>query len=261
MGVFSKQISDLITTIKANLVNADWNSTSGNSEILNKPTDLTDLALHNVTELSDVTNAGSGLIITTSERNDLVNNKIHRNTTSGNPHNVIAIEVPYDNSTTGLAATNVQDAIDEVTFDTNTSCVEYSIQSNSTDSTISTTNTPVKILGTTTVGEITNDFSHTSNRGTFDGTLTSRYKVDATLSVVRGAGSGNKFDATFYIAKNGTVVGKSSIPSEISDVKRPISLQMITELTNTDYIEIWVENNTNTRNVLVQFMNVNIYKI
>lgn len=37
MGIFSKQIQDLISTIKNNLEKSDWNSTSGISEILNKP--------------------------------------------------------------------------------------------------------------------------------------------------------------------------------------------------------------------------------
>jgi len=39
-------------------VKADWNSTTGDSEILNKPTDVTDLSLHNSSELSD----GSDLV-------------------------------------------------------------------------------------------------------------------------------------------------------------------------------------------------------
>jgi hypothetical protein len=52
-------------------VNADWNSITGDTQILNKPTDLTDLSTHNVTELSDITSAGSGSIITTVERGKL----------------------------------------------------------------------------------------------------------------------------------------------------------------------------------------------
>lgn len=39
-------------------VNADWNATTGDSQILNKPTDVTDLSLHNSSELSD----GSDLV-------------------------------------------------------------------------------------------------------------------------------------------------------------------------------------------------------
>ena len=52
-------------------VNADWNAVSGDAEILNKPTDVTDLSTHSVTELNDVTNAGSGAIITSAERTKL----------------------------------------------------------------------------------------------------------------------------------------------------------------------------------------------
>jgi hypothetical protein len=52
-------------------VNADWNATTGDAEILNKPTDVTDLSTHSVTELSDITNAGSGEIIKVGERTKL----------------------------------------------------------------------------------------------------------------------------------------------------------------------------------------------
>jgi len=52
-------------------VNADWNAVSGDAEILNKPTDVTDLSTHSVTELNDVSNAGSGAIITSAERTTL----------------------------------------------------------------------------------------------------------------------------------------------------------------------------------------------
>lgn len=52
-------------------VNADWNTTSDDALILNKPTDITDLSGHFATELSDITNVGSGAIITTIERTKL----------------------------------------------------------------------------------------------------------------------------------------------------------------------------------------------
>lgn len=52
-------------------VNADWNASSGDAQILNKPTDITDLSIHNVTELADVSSAGSGSIITSAERTKL----------------------------------------------------------------------------------------------------------------------------------------------------------------------------------------------
>jgi len=52
-------------------VNSDWNATTGDAQILNKPTDITQLGSHNVTELNDVNSAGSGYIITDAERTKL----------------------------------------------------------------------------------------------------------------------------------------------------------------------------------------------
>jgi len=56
-------------------VQSDWNQASAVEDdyIKNKPNDITDLALHNVTELSDVTSEGSGAIITDEERTKLEN--------------------------------------------------------------------------------------------------------------------------------------------------------------------------------------------
>jgi len=54
-------------------VQSDWNQTSTGADdyIKNKPTDITDLSSHSVTELNDVTDAGSGEIITGTERTKL----------------------------------------------------------------------------------------------------------------------------------------------------------------------------------------------
>jgi hypothetical protein len=54
-------------------VQSNWNETNAGNDafIQNKPSDLTNLTLHGVTELSDVTSAGSGAIITSTERTKL----------------------------------------------------------------------------------------------------------------------------------------------------------------------------------------------
>jgi hypothetical protein len=54
-------------------VQADWDeiNTSSDAFIANKPTDITNLISHSVTELSDISSAGSGYIITSSERSKL----------------------------------------------------------------------------------------------------------------------------------------------------------------------------------------------
>ena len=68
---FTEAKDDKLTNIEDGAevnVRSDFNATSGDAEILNKPTDLTDLSTHSVTECSDVTHAGSGSVITATER-------------------------------------------------------------------------------------------------------------------------------------------------------------------------------------------------
>ncbi|REJ63502.1 MAG: hypothetical protein DWQ21_02960 [Bacteroidetes bacterium] len=69
-SAFKSKLEGIANNAEVN-VNADWAAASGDAQILNKPTDLTVLSSHNVTELSDVTSAGSGAIITGAERNKL----------------------------------------------------------------------------------------------------------------------------------------------------------------------------------------------
>lgn len=54
-------------------VQADWNEnvTSNDAYINNKPTDVTDLSLHNATELADINSSGSGYILTDDERTSI----------------------------------------------------------------------------------------------------------------------------------------------------------------------------------------------
>ena len=67
-SAFKLKLEGIAANAEVN-VNADWTAASGDAQILNKPTDLTNLGIHNVTELQDVTSAGSGAIITDAERN------------------------------------------------------------------------------------------------------------------------------------------------------------------------------------------------
>lgn len=73
---FTNALLTKLNNIEANAevnVQSDWNETDSAADdfIQNKPTDVTDLSTHNVTELSDVTSAGSGAIITSAERTKL----------------------------------------------------------------------------------------------------------------------------------------------------------------------------------------------
>jgi len=109
-------------------VQSDWNETDSLNDafILNKPSDITDLSTHSVTELNDVTSSGSGKIITDTERTKLsgIEENAQVNTVNsvfGRTGNIVATngdynatQISYTGTTSGLAASNVQSAIDEV---------------------------------------------------------------------------------------------------------------------------------------------------
>jgi len=64
------KLNGIATEAEVN-VQSNWAAVSGDAFIQNKPTDLTNLSLYNVTGLADVTSAGSGQIITGDERTKL----------------------------------------------------------------------------------------------------------------------------------------------------------------------------------------------
>ena len=71
--IFTDTERDKLTDIEEDAqvnVQSDWNQTVNTEDdfIKNKPSDVTDLTLHSVTELNNVTDVGSGAIITTIER-------------------------------------------------------------------------------------------------------------------------------------------------------------------------------------------------
>lgn len=130
---------------------------------------------------------------------------------------------------------------------------QYYMNGNATTTVISAINTPVKVLGTTTNGPITQKFVNTDNRATYVGSLTRLFKVTSTLS----AESGNNNQVGVYIAKNGTVLDESEVYGTTGGNGRyeNIVVQTLVELQTNDYIEIYVENSTGVNNILVTDLN------
>ena len=131
---------------------------------------------------------------------------------------------------------------------------QYYMNGNLTTTTISATNTPVKVSGTTTSASVTQKFTNTNNRATYEGSFTRYFRVTATLSLQ----SGNNNQVGCYIAKNGVVLNDSEVYGTTSGSGRAenIVIQTLVELSTNDYIEIFVENATATNNVLVTDLNV-----
>lgn len=131
---------------------------------------------------------------------------------------------------------------------------QYYMNGNVTTTTIVATDTPTKVLGTTTSASVTQKFTNTDNKATYDGSIARYFKVTATLSVE----SGNNNQVGCYIAKNGTVLNDSEVYGTTSGSGRAenIVIQTLVELTTNDYIEIFVENATASNNITVTDLNV-----
>lgn len=139
-------------------------------------------------------------------------------------------------------------------IDNSADICQYSMRNNAVATNVTTAGAVYKILGTTTNSSVTQKFTHTNNRATYVGALNRFFKVSATLSVI----SGNNNLIGIYIAKNGSVLPDSEvyITTNASGNAEGASVQVLTQLIENDFIEIWVENDSSTSNITVSFLNV-----
>ena len=130
----------------------------------------------------------------------------------------------------------------------------YFMNGNATATTITVIGAEVKVSGTTTSATITQKFTNTDNRATYTGAIQRDFKVSAVFSVE----SGNNNEVGAYIAKNGTVIPSSEIYVTTNAGGRAEAgiCQTIVDLTQDDYIEVFVENNSSTTNVVMTELNV-----
>lgn len=128
---------------------------------------------------------------------------------------------------------------------------------NTTNTVITTVNTPVVILGTYTE-HLASQFTTTAaGRITYNGVkpLTAPIAVTITASTVSG---GDK-DVTFYIAKNGSIIANSGISNNIKLAnKNNTAIVWQETLVENDFIEIFCENNTDAVDILVEDLNLAI---
>lgn len=125
-----------------------------------------------------------------------------------------------------------------------------SLESNATDTVISTINTPVLVAGTWTI-EDTSQFTGTvAGRATYNGERDITAPITVSLSVEPASGT-NK-DITAYVAINGSIVSASGVLTR-ADNANPIPMTLIWQqtLSENDYVEVFVENNTDTVDILV----------
>jgi len=130
----------------------------------------------------------------------------------------------------------------------------YYMLNNATATTIASSGVAYKILGTTTANTINQKFSHSDNRLTYTGGLIRDFQVSATASLT----SGNNNVIGLYVAKNGVVIASSEMYATTSSGGRAesIACQTILDMEENDYIEIWVENDSSTTDITVEYLNV-----
>lgn len=130
----------------------------------------------------------------------------------------------------------------------------YYMNGNAVATMIAVIGTAVKAAGTTTSAAISQRFTNTANRATYDGAIQRDFKVSAVMSVE----SGNNNVIGIYIAKNGTLLAESEvyITTNAGGRAEAAACQVLLAMVDTDYIEIWVENDTSTSNVTVTELNV-----
>jgi hypothetical protein len=120
---------------------------------------------------------------------------------------------------------------------------------------ITTINTPVKIAGTTTALALNERFTATTNRLTYTGLIPTTGSVLGTFTV----DSGNNVSLTFYIAKNGVVLPESVSILRVANGAdtRNGTVSSLVGLVTGDFVEIWVENDTNTDDLTCLSLNLN----
>ena len=130
----------------------------------------------------------------------------------------------------------------------------YYMNGNAVATTIAVIGTAVKAAGTTTSAAISQRFTNTDNRATYDGAIQRDFKVTAVMSVQ----SGNNNVIGIYIAKNGSLLPESEvyITTNAGGRAEAASCQVLLAMVDADYIEIWVENDTSTTNVTMTDLNV-----
>lgn len=119
---------------------------------------------------------------------------------------------------------------------------------NSTATTIASTATAVKAAGTFVVGDVSSNFTGaTSGRITHTGPQ-SRHVINALVTL--DAASGSNHLLSIFIAVNGVIVSTKMTDTVSAGLPRAIATFVNIVLNTSDYVEIFVRNESATTNVI-----------
>lgn len=126
---------------------------------------------------------------------------------------------------------------------------------NTTNTVITTVNTPVVILGTYTEQAVSHFTTTAAGRITYTGEKP--LTVPVVVTITAKTASGGDKDVTFYVAKNGSIIANSGISNNVKlSSKGNTGLSWQEPLVNGDFIEIFCENNIDAVDILVEDMSI-----
>lgn len=176
------------------------------------------------------------------------------NVTAGNIANVTNCEflggmTPLETITVDDVRWNFQDNSANLP-DTNPDAL-ISLTSNVTETSIAAANTPVLAAGTWVVQSTSHYTGTAAGRATYNGEkdLTAPVTLQATIS----AASGTNKDVTIYVAENGAIISAARSTNRVgASDPRLFVIPWQVAFAETDFVELWVENNTDTVNLIVE---------
>ena len=168
--------------------------------------------------------------------------------------------INFSNVGTGSSLTGLDYTSNKSEFSGNSGIINsakfanYYATNNSNVTTIPSRDTPVVANIVTTFNPVSQKFAFTNNRATYTGGVQGFFKVQATCSITANS---NNDQISVYIAKNGVLVNQSVVTTTSDSRNRLQNVTLFTplELDPNDYVEIWVENNTDASNITVTSCN------
>ena len=131
----------------------------------------------------------------------------------------------------------------------------YYMSGNATATTITTASVAVKVAGTTTESSVTQKFDNTtSNKALYASSLPRNFLVSAVGSLT----AGNNNQISVYIAKNGATTAEAKVVVTANSAGRfeDFKVQSLISLSETEYVEVFVANESGTSNITVSDLNL-----
>ncbi len=140
--------------------------------------------------------------------------------------------------------------------DNSASTALMTMQGNATATVVSSSGVAYKVLGTTVLDTaVTQKFTMPeNNRVQYGGAIRRQFRCTAIATLT----SGNNVQVGTYFSKNGTLLPTSETytTTDGNGRRENVAIQTVTALVDGDYIEVFVENDTNTNDITVAELSV-----